>query len=107
MVKISKNAILKVNEYMNQELEESLNLRVFIVGGGCQGFEYGFTFDESKNKEDRSFPSDGFNLLIDPLSYQYLKGATIDYTTDLSGSKFVIDNPHAKSTCSCGDSFSI
>ncbi len=100
------NAANKVKELINEEGNEELKLRVFVTGGGCSGFQYGFTFDEETNEDDTAMQKNGVTLLIDPMSYQYLIGAEIDYQENLEGSQFVIKNPNAKSTCGCGSSFS-
>ncbi|MDR2164862.1 MAG: iron-sulfur cluster insertion protein ErpA [Zoogloeaceae bacterium] len=97
----------KVRELIAEEGNPDLKLRVFVTGGGCSGFQYGFTFEETANEDDASFEKDGVILLIDPMSYQYLVGAEIDYTESLQGSQFVIRNPNATSTCGCGSSFSV
>ena len=85
----------------------NLNLRVYVTGGGCSGFQYGFSFDKVIDEEDTCITKNGANLVIDSLSLQYLEGSTVDYTEDLMGSKFVITNPNATTTCGCGESFSI
>ena len=85
---------------------ESLKLRVFVSGGGCSGFQYGFTFDENIQDGDTRVEKNGVTLLVDPMSFQYLSGAEIDYKEDLEGSQFVIKNPNATTTCGCGSSFS-
>ena len=90
-----------------EETAKELMLRVFIQGGGCSGFQYGFTFDENENDGDTVVTKKGVKLLIDPMSYQYLDGAEIDYTEGLEGSQFVIRNPNAATTCGCGSSFSV
>ncbi|MGA9342579.1 MAG: iron-sulfur cluster insertion protein ErpA [Rhodanobacteraceae bacterium] len=95
----------KVGELIAEEGNPALNLRVYISGGGCSGFQYGFTFDEERAEDDLAVDRDGVTLLVDPLSLQYLMGAEIDYSETLSGSQFVIRNPNAKSTCGCGSSF--
>ncbi|QDX82252.1 iron-sulfur cluster insertion protein ErpA [Denitratisoma sp. DHT3] len=100
------SAVSKVKELIAEEGNPDLKLRVFVTGGGCSGFQYGFTFDEVANDDDTSMIKDGVTLLIDPMSYQYLVGAEIDYTEGLEGSQFVIKNPNANSTCGCGSSFS-
>jgi iron-sulfur cluster insertion protein len=100
------NAASKVKELILEEGNPDLKLRVFVTGGGCSGFQYGFTFDEVANDDDTSLVKDGVTLLIDPMSYQYLVGAEIDYSEGLEGSQFVIKNPNATSTCGCGSSFS-
>lgn len=96
----------KVKELIEEEGNPSLKLRVFVTGGGCSGFQYGFTFDEEVAEDDTTMEKNGVTLLIDPMSYQYLVGAEIDYTEGLEGSQFVIRNPNATSTCGCGSSFS-
>jgi iron-sulfur cluster insertion protein len=106
------NAAAKVFELVTDEGNPALKLRVFITGGGCSGFQYGFTFDESVNVDDivieKMVAKDNkVTLLIDGLSYQYLAGAKIDYRNDASGEQFVISNPNAKTTCGCGSSFSV
>ncbi len=101
------SAASKVKELIAEEGNPDLKLRVFVTGGGCSGFQYGFTFDEVVNEDDTSLVKDGVTLLIDPMSYQYLVGAEIDYTEGLEGSQFVIKNPNAASTCGCGSSFSV
>lgn len=100
------NAANKVKELIVEEGNPDLKLRVFVTGGGCSGFQYGFTFDEVANEDDTAMEKNGVTLLIDPMSYQYLVGAEIDYTEGLEGSQFVIKNPNATSTCGCGSSFS-
>ena len=97
----------KVKDLIIEEGNPDLKLRVFVTGGGCSGFQYGFTFDEVRNEDDTVMEKDGVMLLIDPMSYQYLVGAEIDYTEGLEGSQFVIRNPNATSTCGCGSSFSV
>ena len=103
----SDNAAAKVAELIAEEGSPDLKLRVFVQGGGCSGFSYGFTFDEVANEDDTTMTKNGVSLLIDAMSYQYLVGAEIDYKDDLDGAQFVIkNNPGAKSTCGCGSSFS-
>jgi len=99
-------AARKVGELIREEGNPNLMLRVFVSGGGCSGFQYGFTFDESVEEGDARFSNQGVTLLVDPLSFQYLVGAEIDYREDLEGAQFVIRNPNAKTTCGCGSSFS-
>ncbi len=96
----------KVKQLIIEEKNDNLKLRVFVSGGGCSGFQYGFTFDEELQDGDTSVINGGVTLLIDPMSYQYLVGAEIDYTEGLEGAQFVIRNPNAKTTCGCGSSFS-
>ena len=96
----------KVKQLIEEENNDSLKLRVFVSGGGCSGFQYGFTFDENLQDGDTSVENSGVTLLVDPMSYQYLMGAEIDYTEGLEGAQFVIRNPNAQTTCGCGSSFS-
>ena len=100
------NAADKVRELIEEEGNPGLKLRVFVQGGGCSGFQYGFTFDEEVNDDDTVMDKNGVTLLIDAMSYQYLVGAEIDYKDDLQGAQFVIKNPNASTTCGCGSSFS-
>jgi len=95
----------KVKDLLAEEGNPDLKLRVFVQGGGCSGFQYGFTFDETVNEDDTAIDKGGVQLLIDPMSFQYLCGAEIDYKDDLEGAQFVIRNPNATSTCGCGSSF--
>jgi iron-sulfur cluster insertion protein len=99
-------AASKVKELIEEEGNEKLMLRVFITGGGCSGFQYGFTFGDTSHEGDSQVEKGGVTLLIDPTSYQYLAGAEIDYTENLEGAQFVIRNPNAATTCGCGSSFS-
>lgn len=96
----------KVRQLIDEEGNPDLKLRVFVTGGGCSGFQYGFTFDETVNDDDTSMEKGGVTLLIDPMSLQYLMGAEIDYQEGIEGAQFVIKNPNATSTCGCGSSFS-
>jgi iron-sulfur cluster insertion protein len=100
------NAANKVRQLIEEEGNTDLKLRVFVTGGGCSGFQYGFTFDEATNEDDTSMQKGGVTLLIDPMSLQYLAGAEIDYQEGIEGAQFVIKNPNATSTCGCGSSFS-
>src|SRR5512140_3949712 len=100
------SAAAKVADLIAEEGNPELKLRVFVQGGGCSGFQYGFTFDEIQNDDDTAMQKNGVTLLIDPMSYQYLVGAEIDYTEGLEGAQFVIKNPNAQTTCGCGSSFS-
>lgn len=100
------NAAKKVKELIEEEGSPDLKLRVFVSGGGCSGFQYGFTFEDTSNEDDTMVDNDGVTLLIDPMSLQYLTGAEIDYQDSLQGSQFVIRNPNATTTCGCGSSFS-
>jgi iron-sulfur cluster insertion protein len=101
------NAANKDKQLIEEEGNSELKLRVFVSGGGCSGFQYGFTFDEVANEDDTVMNKNGVQLLIDPMSFQYLVGAEIDYTEGLEGSQFVIKNPNATTTCGCGSSFSV
>ena len=100
-------AAAKVKSLIEEEDNDALMLRVFVSGGGCSGFQYGFTFDESITEGDTVVEKDGVKLLIDPMSFQYLVGGEIDYTEGLEGAQFVIRNPNATTTCGCGSSFSV
>ena len=101
------NAAAKVKSLIAEEDNYRLKLRVFVTGGGCSGFQYGFSFDETVNEDDTVIENKDAELLVDPLSYQYLVGAKIDYVEGLEGARFVVDNPMATTTCGCGASFSI
>ncbi len=103
----SDSAVAKVRELIEEEENPGLKLRVFVTGGGCSGFQYGFSFDENQEEDDTVVERDGIKLLVDSMSYQYLVGATIEYQEGLQGSQFVVQNPNASSTCGCGSSFSI
>ncbi|HWS27192.1 MAG TPA: iron-sulfur cluster insertion protein ErpA [Xanthomonadales bacterium] len=99
-------AARKVRELMLEEGNPALKLRVYIQGGGCSGFQYGFSFDEESQEDDLAVQTDGVTLIVDPVSLQYLTGAEVDYSESLQGAQFVIRNPNAKTTCGCGSSFS-
>ena len=101
------NAANKVKQLIAEEGNDQLKLRVFITGGGCSGFQYGFTFDENQQDGDTIVENSGVTLLVDPMSFQYLVGAEVDYKEDLSGAQFTINNPNATTTCGCGSSFSV
>ena len=103
----TENAANKVKQLIDEEGNTELKLRVFVSGGGCSGFQYGFTFDETQNEDDTVMEKNGVQLLIDAMSFQYLTGAEIDYSEGLEGAQFVIKNPNATSTCGCGSSFSV
>jgi iron-sulfur cluster insertion protein len=105
-INFTDSAAQKVAQLIEEEGNPDLKLRVFVQGGGCSGFQYGFTFDEITNDDDTAMEKNGVTLLIDSMSYQYLLGAEIDYKDDLEGAQFVIKNPNATSTCGCGSSFS-
>tara|TARA_B100001750_G_C15412977_1_gene548755 strand:+ start:33 stop:401 length:369 start_codon:yes stop_codon:yes gene_type:complete len=100
-------AAQKVSQLIEEESNPTLMLRVFISGGGCSGFQYGFTFDDAVEEGDSTIENQGVTLLVDPMSVQYLMGAEIDYKEDLQGAQFVIRNPNAATTCGCGSSFSV
>lgn len=103
----SDRAVKKVKDLVEEEENEELKLRVFVTGGGCSGFSYGFTFDELCAEDDTIVEREGVKMVVDAMSYQYLFGSTVDYTEGLEGSRFIIDNPNATTTCGCGASFSI
>jgi len=103
----SAAAASKVKELIDEEGNDALMLRVFISGGGCSGFQYGFTFDEEIGEGDTIVENEGVKLLVDPMSFQYLSGAEIDYSEGMEGAQFVIRNPNATTTCGCGSSFSV
>lgn len=106
-ITVTEAASRKVKQLIEEEQNEQLKLRVFVTGGGCSGFQYGFTFDEKQNDNDMAIEQDGVKILIDALSFQYLMGSEVDYTEGLQGSRFIISNPQAKTTCGCGSSFSM
>lgn len=106
MLELTENAVVKIKDLLLEENDPSLNLRVFVQGGGCSGMQYGFTFDNTQNEDDFTVEKDGVVLLIDSMSGQYLMGAKIDYVEDLMGSQFKIENPNAQTSCGCGSSFS-
>ena len=107
ILSFTDNAADKVHRLISEEGNDNLNLRVFVTGGGCSGFQYGFSFEEDVQEDDTVIENKGARLLVDPLSYQYLVGAKVDYLEGLEGSRFVVDNPMASTTCGCGASFSI
>ncbi|HEX2668375.1 MAG TPA: iron-sulfur cluster insertion protein ErpA [Gammaproteobacteria bacterium] len=100
-------AARKVRQLIDEEGNQALKLRVFVTGGGCSGFQYGFTFDEKSEDGDTRVENSGVTLLVDPMSFQYLAGAEIDYSEGLEGAQFVIRNPNATTTCGCGSSFTV
>lgn len=104
---VTDSAVTKVRELIEEEANEDLKLRVFVTGGGCSGFQYGFTFDELTAEDDAVIEKDGVTVLVDSMSYPYLAGAQVDYEEGLQGSKFSVSNPNASSTCGCGSSFSV
>ncbi|MFT5211118.1 MAG: iron-sulfur cluster assembly accessory protein [Flavobacterium sp.] len=106
-MQFTDRAAMKAKSLIDEEENESLKLRVFVTGGGCSGFEYGFTFDEDTEEDDALIEKSGVSLVVDALSYQYLVGAEIDFKEDLQGSRFVVTNPNASATCGCGNSFAV
>lgn len=104
---LSERAIAKIKSLVAEEANDDLKLRVFVTGGGCSGFSYGFTFDEIVADDDTCVEKDGVTALVDPMSYQYLAGAEVDYIEGLEGSRFTVSNPNADTTCGCGSSFSV
>ena len=106
-VTFSDAAAKKVKTLIEEEKNPNLKLRIYISGGGCSGFQYGFSFDENVGEGDVTVENDGVSLVIDPMSYQYLAGAEVDYTEGLQGAQFVVNNPNATTTCGCGSSFSV
>lgn len=107
VVNLTARAVEKVRSLKTEEANPDIKLRVFVTGGGCSGFQYGFTFDELVADDDTAVDVDDVTVLVDPLSYQYLTGAEVDYLEGLEGSRFVVTNPNASTTCGCGSSFSI
>lgn len=107
MIELTDTALVKLKDILAEENNPNIKLRVFVQGGGCSGFNYGFTLDEEQNEDDFDFAFDEIKVLVDSMSFQYLQGASIDYKEDLMTSSFVIDNPQAVSTCGCGSSFAI
>ena len=106
-LQLTSRAIEKVRDLITEEGNPGLKLRVYITGGGCSGFQYGFSFDEDVAEDDTAVERDGVTVLVDPMSYQYLVGAEVDYTEGFEGARFVVNNPNAATTCGCGASFSI
>ncbi|QIB66013.1 iron-sulfur cluster insertion protein ErpA [Kineobactrum salinum] len=106
-INLSAQAVQKVRELVEEEQNPDLKLRVYITGGGCSGFQYGFTFEDAAADDDTVIEREGVAVLVDPMSFQYLVGSEVDYTEGLEGSRFVINNPNATTTCGCGASFSI
>ncbi|MCT7357695.1 MAG: iron-sulfur cluster insertion protein ErpA [Thalassobium sp.] len=106
-IELSQEAQEKIRELLQEEADDELCLRVFVTGGGCSGFQYGFTFDDERAEDDTLISLDGVRVLVDPLSYGYLVGSVLDYKEGLEGSRFMVNNPGASSTCGCGSSFSI
>jgi iron-sulfur cluster insertion protein len=106
-MKLETSAVVKLRDILAEENNPNAMLRVFVQGGGCSGFQYGFTLDEAQNEDDFDFVYEDVKVVVDAMSMQYLQNATINYKEDLTGSSFVIENPQAQSTCGCGSSFSI
>ncbi|MFA5678021.1 MAG: iron-sulfur cluster insertion protein ErpA [Pseudomonas sp.] len=106
-MQFTDSAVDKVRSLIEEEGNERLSLRVFVTGGGCSGFQYGFTFDDELAEDDTIIERGGVRLVVDPMSFQYLAGSEVDYLEGLEGSRFVINNPNASTTCGCGSSFSI
>ena len=106
-ITLTERAAAKVRELLCEEDNAALKLRVFITGGGCSGFQYGFTFDETVADDDTIIERDGVTVLVDPMSFPYLSGSEVDYTEGLEGSRFIVNNPNATTTCGCGASFAI
>jgi iron-sulfur cluster insertion protein len=106
-ITITESAVNKIADLLAEENNPNLKLRTFVQGGGCSGFQYGFTFDEEQNEDDFIIERTGVRVLVDAMSYQYLVGAEIDYKEDVMGSQFTIKNPNAQTTCGCGSSFSV
>lgn len=106
-IELSQAAQEKIRELLLEEADDELCLRVFVTGGGCSGFQYGFTFDDERAEDDTLISMGGVRVLVDPLSYGYLVGSVLDYKEGLEGSRFMVNNPGASSTCGCGSSFSI
>lgn len=104
---LTERAVAKVKSLAAEDNDAQLMLRVYVTGGGCSGFQYGFSFDESAAEDDTRVEKDGVTMLVDPLSFQYLAGSEVDYKEGLEGSRFVINNPNATTTCGCGSSFSV
>jgi len=107
MIEVTESAIAKIKDILAEENNPSLKLRAFVQGGGCSGFQYGFTLDEATNEDDFVIDKQDITILIDSMSMQYMTGASVDYKEDLTGSQFVIINPNATTTCGCGSSFSV
>lgn len=107
MITLSTDAINKIKELIEEEGNPDLKLRVFVQGGGCSGFQYGFTFDEEKNEDDFDLVFDNVTVLVDSISSQYLQNAEVNFIDDITGSQFTVKNPEAKTTCGCGSSFSV
>jgi iron-sulfur cluster insertion protein len=107
MLTLSNSAVIRIKDILLEENNPNIKLRIFVQGGGCSGFQYGFTLDEEQTEDDFDIEVDGVKLLVDSMSSMYLQGATIDYKEELMGASFSINNPNAQSTCGCGSSFSV
>jgi iron-sulfur cluster insertion protein len=107
MIEITPSAKIKIQDLLSEENNENLKLRTFVQGGGCSGFQYGFTFDNEKNEDDFEIAVGRWQVLVDSMSMTYMQGAVIDYKEELMGSQFVITNPNAQTTCGCGSSFTV
>ncbi len=106
-IQLSLSAASKIGQLVLEEMNPDLKFRVYIIGGGCSGFQYGFAFEEGQADGDTVMEQHGVEMMVDPMSFPYLMGSTVDYLEDLQGSRFVVSNPNAKSTCGCGSSFAI
>lgn len=106
-IKLSNSAANKISQLVLEEMNPDLKFRVYIIGGGCSGFQYGFAFEEEQTDGDMIMEEHGVKMMVDPMSFPYLMGSTVDFLEDLQGSRFVVSNPNAKSTCGCGSSFAI
>ena len=106
-IQLSSSAAHKISQLVLEEMNPDLKFRVNIIGGGCSGFQYGFAFEEDLTDGDMVLEQNGVQMMVDPMSFPYLMGSTVDYLEDLQGSRFLVSNPNAKSTCGCGSSFSI
>lgn len=107
MIEITESAVERISQLIQEEENPKLMLRAFVSGGGCSGFQYGFTFDEDQQSDDWEFPMGDYKLLVDAVSMNYLSGATIDFKEDVYGAQFTINNPNATTSCGCGNSFSV
>lgn len=107
MILLTETAINKITEVLSEENNPKVKLRIYVQGGGCSGFQYGFLIDDEQNEDDFEIPAGSWSVLVDSASSQYLNGATVDYKEDLDGARFSIGNPNAESTCGCGSSFSV
>ena len=106
-VQVTQSAVNKISQLIADEGNDALKLRIYVSGGGCSGFQYGFAFEKEAAEDDTTIVESGISLLVDPMSYPYLSGSVLDYVDDLSGAQFVVRNPNAQTTCGCGSSFSI